>query len=301
MIGNSIFLETKKVFDNVEIETKIKYAKEEIQKTLDEITKEANENIPALQGMEFEMNSDYSIDSAVDTNNRMNIFVSYNSQDELVQKKMNLEGRKGRIAKALYDSLKDTVTPSDVAEYLLNSLKVKFKNNVKFFRDGNVIAVKIPNLIYLRFIVGIKKEDRSEFIYFGKKIEANITEQTLAFIDKNMETSSKFVETIKMFKLMETELLARELVYSRKQEQPSFVENLLYNVPNKMFNFEEETYNKNFVEIIKYLKEADFNTFKTADLKLPMFEKEMFENALYDKKETKQLIEHILFFCENFA
>ncbi|MBQ0017075.1 MAG: hypothetical protein KBT30_00405, partial [Clostridiales bacterium] len=134
-----------------------------------------------------------------------------------------------------------TMQAEDVAERLCYYLKSSLQNAQKFFQKRNEIMIKLSS----NFTCKIKVVYDCDYENHDLR-ERNINKwnfiNPLKYFEnydkKTAETHGKFEQFVKLFKAMELELLlANEtsIIIGKN----SFVENFLYNVPSKLYNFSD--------------------------------------------------------------
>ena len=195
---------------------------------------------------------------------------------------------KSEIGKLVNESLhpfeKLIPTIEILATNLYNYLSLNTKDIVVFKRK-NTISLKLFD--FKLFIFFYNKHDNNAAYNFqikGKNyvFDFDLLAQNLKKKDK--ETKGNFVKLIKFYKVAERELALIKKLYSNASKTLYFYENLLYSLPNEVF--ESKNVFDNFVASFEYLKKIlkydDFDLLKNAEEK-PLFVEENEEYQLFAK------------------
>lgn len=123
------------------------------------------------------------------------------------------------------------------------SNKIEIGNKSIKINDGNYEADVIPCFQYRKYVNFGHSENEREYIPGIKFYTTNENRSVVNFpkehykngAAKNQRTTGYFKPTVRVFKNMKKRMIEKDLIL--KEEVPSyFLENLLYNVPDNLFN-----------------------------------------------------------------
>lgn len=207
--------------------------------------------------------------------------------------------KKGKTKVSLYQSIigapinKGVLQAEDVAQRLHYKLNGQFKSIFSYCKR-NQIMIRISDKISARINVCYDfAEENGDLTIRKINIWSNIN--PVKYLDnfdkKDAETNGNFHTLVRLFKALEIELIINEeseLLIGKNY----FVENLLYNVPSKLFI--GENFETIITKVLDYLKFKDYDEFKLID------ETGFMHNIdFYSKNYAKQFINKINYTLEN--
>lgn len=149
---------------------------------------------------------------------------------------------------------------SQLQKYLNLEDKVYYKRNVVFLKLHIDEEIDLPVIIY----VGYQFEDNFvEFSKLGYKTKEDIKQTINNILIKNNQTNGKYLVLCKLFKMLELELVINEESNVYLSKKSLFVESILYNVPNTIFDCDD--FSKIFSDIVIFLKQSSVNELYTVD------------------------------------
>jgi len=220
-------------------------------------------------GFNLNLIGDYSLNSNYMDYSSVNIMIEYNTKED-DYKYSETRANKGSITKLTSDvfNLNKTIVPtiSELSKLLHDELTIKLKNSKTYLRK-NCIALKLLNYSFFIFFVNsnFNKEDYN-FVIKSKDYSLNFEKLTKNLLQKNEQTNGKFFNVIKFFKITELELMLIRKLKSKCSNILYFYENLLYNVPNELFDNDHII--DSFILVFSYLLNSNVYELKTADDKL---------------------------------
>lgn len=199
----------------------------------------------------------------------------------------NTKDDKGNIINlTAFDTAKTIV--SQLQKYLNLEDKAFYKRNVVFLKLHIDEEIDLPVIIY----VGYKFEDEMiEFAKLGYKSKENINQTMQNILVKNNQTDGKYLLLCKFFKMMELELVMNEDSNVYLSKKSLFVESILYNVPN--YIFENDDFSVIFRDICNYLKQCSANDYLLCPdgSGQPLFTK----NGYYSFKYYSSFVKKVLY------
>lgn len=178
--------------------------------------------------------------------------------------------RKRQSIKGIYNSIvgatqSDSVFANDIASIIMREMqKYLAGNDVVYFRKNTVFIkfkthedIEISAYIYVVYEFENKFENKDVYEYkrMGYLTVENASKILNNIMQKNAETSGNYIVLCKLVKMLELELIfADKLSSVYLSNKALFVENILYNVPNKFYMGDD--YRQMFVNIVNYLKQC---------------------------------------------
>lgn len=190
------------------------------------------------------------------------------------------------------------VTSFDVAKTIMNQMQkylgeddvVYFKNNVVFVRFHTKDELQILAVIS---VVYEFEDGLFEFKKYGLSTAEYSQDIIKNILTKNNQTNGNYILLCKLIKMLELELVLTEMSTKYLSKKSLFVEHLLYNVPNKLF--EGNDFCQIFVNIVNFVKHCEIDDLYLADNKTKMF----VEDGYYANQEFKSFIKKIVFLSKN--
>ena len=220
------------------------------------------------------------------------------------ERQQKMPKRKKNAIKDIYNNIlangNQQLTALDVSQiitrefkkYLSDTDKVYCKNNVVFVKfllndEDNTIISVIIHVVYDFDGSGLLELSR-----LGHKTTEN-TELLLNNIEqKNTQTNGNYLLLCKLVKMLELELIIANKSSVYLSTKTLFVENVLYNVPNKFYN--TTMFCEMFRDVVNYLKQCDVDDIKLAD-----GSKMFLPNGYYANQNFKSFIKKISYIYTN--
>ncbi len=256
----------------------------------------------------FKLNliGDHVIESNYDFINSSTIMIEYFTNSEIYNYDKSQE-EKSEIGKLISNSFqsKDLVYPTiqNLLNRLYNYLSLNTKD-VAIFKRKNGISIKLFDFKFFIFFYNkTKNSDLYNFQIKGKNYSFNFIKMHENLLKKNNETRNGFFNTIKFFKIIERELSLLNKLILPASKTLYFYENLLYSLPNKLF--ENNFIYDNFIEIYNFLNkiyiDEDLDTLKNSE-DLNLFvedEYQLFAKYYVTKNDLKLILKQCKIFISN--
>lgn len=211
--------------------------------------------------------------------------------------------KKKKSIKQIYESIlnnnNEEKTSFDCAQVICEELKkyigeedkVYYKNNVVFLKFNMKDEIKISIIIYVGY--DFDNDGTIEYTKLGYKF-AEKPFQTIELISrKNAQTNGNFLLFCKLIKMLELELILANQSNIYLSKKTLFIENLLYNVPNKFFLSED--FCEIFRNVINYLNQCEIES-----IYIPGTKEEMFgADKYYANSNYNSFLKKINYIYEN--
>lgn len=197
-------------------------------------------------------------------------------------------------------STNNNLTAIDVAGIIMRELqkyidatdKSYFKNNVVFIKFHIDDEVDIAINIYICY--DFEQNGLLEFSKLGYKIKENSKLLLENILQKNLNTDGNYLLLSKLVKMLELELILANRSNVYLSNKTLFVENVLYNVPDKFFKGED--FCEMFKNVVNYLKQCDADKIVMPDgIGTPMFS----NYGYYANSFFKSFIKKIIYIYKN--
>lgn len=248
------FLETEKE----DYEKKYKKAYNALNKFLKKSLTFLAENFNNEIEFKFENISDYMLKTNFKNFSNSVIKINYIAPENLIHNAKNTSAYKKLKDKFIEDTNK-ILLPNEVIKFLQSELG-KEVLNCKTTAKNNVLLVKIYDF---RFYILVDFNIENSFVLFKRNYNINQLKFSENFAKKEKETNGNFSKVIRFFKNIEVELAINNLLTNILINKIYLYENILFNVPSKLF-CEEFTY-LNYLNAITYLSNTNPENFKTMD------------------------------------
>lgn len=248
------FLETEKE----DYEKKYKKAYNALNKFLKKSLTFLAENFNNEIEFKFENISDYMLKTNFKNFSNSVIKINYIAPENLIHNAKNTSAYKKLKDKFIEDTNK-ILLPNEVIKFLQSELG-KEVLNCKTTAKNNVLLVKIYDF---RFYILVDFNIENSFVLFKRNYNINQLKFSENFAKKEKETNGNFSKVIRFFKNIEVELAINNLLTNVLINKIYLYENILFNVPSKLF-CEEFTY-LNYLNAITYLSNTNPENFKTMD------------------------------------
>lgn len=248
------FLEIEKE----DYEKKFKKAYNVLNKFLTKTLNFLSEKYDGKIEFEAELIADYLLKTNFKNFSNALIKINYKAPENLIKNSQNKSAYK-RLKDKFIEDYNAILTPNDVVKFLqseLNKEVINCKSTIK----NNVMLVKIYDY---RFFILVDFNIDKTFSLFKRNYNINQLKIVENFAKKDEETNGNFSKVIKFFKNVELELAIRNLLNGVLINKFYLYENILYNVPSKLF-YEEFTY-LNFLNCITFLSNSNIEEFITLD------------------------------------
>ncbi|MGN1208038.1 MAG: hypothetical protein ACI4TI_01045 [Christensenellales bacterium] len=223
---------------------------------LDKIVEENHNEI----AFKINLIGDHFLQSNYDYLDSATIMIEYYTNSEAYNYSKKSE-HKSEIGKLLSDSFQSKTMIYPTIENLLNRLYTNLSLNTKdlsIFKRKNGISLKLFDFKFFIFFFNKYNSDQTyDFSIKGKNYSFNFDLMHKNLLEKNAETNGRFFELVKFFKITERELQLIDRLYLNASKTIYFYENLLYSLPNKLF--ENNYIFDNFLACINYLSEISKN------------------------------------------
>lgn len=187
------------------------------------------------------------------------------NKEKIQAKTQNNKKKKSKTLKQIYESILNNNTEEktsfDCAQTICTELKkyigeedsVYYKNNVVFLKFNLKDDIKISIIIYVGY--DFDNDGTIEYTKLGYKF-AEKPFQTIELLSrKNKHTNGNFLLFCKLIKMLELELILANQSNIYLSKKTFFVENLLYNIPDKFF--ETEDFCEIFKNVVNYLNQCE--------------------------------------------
>lgn len=272
-------------------EKKFKKAYNVLNKFLEKSLKFLAENYRNFISFNTELISDYPLKTNFKNFSNSIIKINYTAPKDLIE-----NSQKNGVYKRLKDRfIQDNnriLLPNEVVKFLQNELN-KEVLNCKSIVKKNVMLVKIYDF---RFYILVDFNIENSFVFFNRNYNLNQAKIAENFAKKDKETNGNYAKVLRFLKNIEVELSMKSLLNGVLINKFYLYENVLCNVPNKLF-CEEFTY-LNFLNAITYLSNTNPKNFITLD------EQNLLDNITLKEFETlinnnKNFLDNINLFFEN--
>ena len=220
------------------------------------------------------------------------IIFEYSCKKEDVVKKINYlkdSGKKGVKAqlmmRAVTQDVLSTYTNLEIAEMIENIIKSSNFNIGTTIKQNSVFARIIDNEKEYNYVIIVaykfSDDEYLRFKYKGQNVKLNYDKYCENFAKKNDATDGIYADVVVLYKYFEFALLLDEQIDYKTLTEFNLYENLLYNVPNKLFSNDRYLTIKNTVN---YLSNVDVEQLKTVDdvcMADNKFEKEILKQYIY--------------------
>ena len=228
------------------------------------------------------------------------------NRDILNKEKMQIQAqnkkKKTRSLKQIYQTIfnnNEEKTAFDCAQSLSQELKkyigeedkVYYKNNVVFLKFNMKDEIKISIIVYVGY--DFDGDGVIEYSKLGYKFAENPFKTIELLSRKNAKTNGNFLLFCKLIKMLELELILANQSNIYLSKKTLFVENLLYNVPDKFY--ESEDFCEIFRNVINYLNQCEIES-----IFIPGTTEEMFgETKYYANSNYSSFIKKLNYIYEN--
>ena len=189
------------------------------------------------------------------------------------EQKLNFRKRKNNT-KSIYaeitgGSRENAMTSIDVAKIIMQEMeryvgqedKIYFKNNVIFIKFHVEEDIYITINIYV--VYDFEDDGVLEFSKLGYKFKENSVKMMENIKQKNLRTKGNYLLFCKLLKMLELELVVSNQSKFYLSNKSMFMENVLYNVPDKFF--EGTDFCEIFKYVLNYLKQCDIESIVLPD------------------------------------
>lgn len=180
----------------------------------------------------------------------------------------------------------------EMQKYIDATDKLYFKKNVVFIKFHLEDNVDITINIYVAY--DFEQNGHLEFSKLGFKIKESSKQLLQNIQQKNIDTKGNYLLLCKLIKMLELELIISNRSNVYLSNKSLFVENILYNVPNKFFASED--FCEMFKNVVNYLKQCDIDRILIPDGS----KTQMFSNyGYYANTFFKSFVKKIVFIYQN--
>ena len=227
-------------------------------------------------------------------------------QKENLQKEAQKKGKKKKKSvKKIYQEILSTVKPEDQTSIDMAKLiaqkfqlyvdaedKVMQKNNVIFVKFNYNDDTKISVVIHV--VYDFDGDGIVEFAKLGFPTKQNPVEIIANIQQKNIRTNGNYLLLCKLIKMLELELILANRSNVVLSAKTFFVENILYNVPDRFFAGEE--FSEIFSQIVNYLRVCPIENILIPD----STNTKMFDiNSYYANSEYDSFVRKLSYICKN--
>ena len=224
-------------------------------------------------------------------------------QKEIAQKQ-EAKKRKRRTIKSIYNDIISANSKSETSldyakqlaskfqQYVGEEDKVLFRNNVVFVKFNPDENTKISIVTYICY--DFDGDGIIEFSKLGYKTTQNPTKLMQNIQQKNLRTNGNYLLMCKLIKMLELELILSNRSNVNLSSKTFFVENVLYNVPDKFFDCKE--FSEIFLNVVNYLNQVSVdNILIPDDTNTKMFN----EHGYYANSNFDSFLRKITFIYKN--
>ena len=180
----------------------------------------------------------------------------------------------------------------EMQKYIDSTDKLYYKNNVVFIKFHIDEGVDLAINIYV--VYDFENNDLLEMSKLGYKIKENTNRLITNIQNKNLETNGNYLLFCKLIKMLELELILADKSSIYLSNKTLFVENVLYNVPNKFYDSQD--FCEMFKNVVNYLKQCDVDRIVIPDGN----NNAMFSNyGYYNNSFFKSFIKKIVYIYQN--
>ena len=276
---------------------------EELNRALNEICSNIeNQIIKVVPFCSYAIKTNYQVFEP------MEFFCVLKSDRRVLQKeniqKLQQNKPKKRTIKTIYNEIlqqsnQDEQTSIDIAKIIAEQLeryineddKVAQKNNVIYTKLKISDQIEISAIIYVAY--DFDDDENIEFSKLGYKTKQNPNLILKSIQEKNLQTNGNYILLCKLIKMLELELVCSNSTNILLSSKTLFVENVLYNVPNKFYQCEK--YDEMLQNVINYLNQCDIK-----DIVIPGENTQMFDNKnYYANSHFNNFISKLIFIYKN--
>ena len=195
-------------------------------------------------------------------------------------------------------TLEQILTSFDVANIIMTQMQKYLSQEDIIYYKNNVVFVKFhtkdqTQVLALITIVYNFENDKFEF----KKYGISTIEESKSILKnisiKNEQTNGKYLILCKLIKMLELELIINNTSTKYLSKKSLFVEQLLYNVPNVLY--ESDDFCQLFANITNYIKNCNISDLLLADNVTKMFA----EHSYYAKNDLLSFIKKLIYLSKN--
>ena len=223
-------------------------------------------------------------------------------EKERIQKQQEKKNKKKSI-KQIYNSILSSdlsqktaidaakIISQELQKYIGEDDKVYFKNNVVFLKFHMKEDIEISVVVYVGY--DFDGDGTIELSKLGYKISQNPAEIINEISLKNARTNGNYLLLCKLIKMLELELIISNQSNIFLSTKTFFVENVLYNVPDKFYLSND--FCEIFKNVVNYLNQCD-----TEDIFIPGKKELMFGyNEYYANSQFISFIKKIIYIYKN--
>ena len=226
-------------------------------------------------------------------------------QKENLQKEAQIKNKKKKTIKKIYQEILSTSKPEDQTSIDMAKLisqkfqlyvdvedKVLQKNNVIFVKFNYSDDIQISVVIYV--VYDFDGDGIVEFSKLGFQTKQNPIEIISNIQQKNVRTNGNYLLLCKLIKMLELELILSNRSNVNLSSKTFFVENILYNVPDRFFAGDE--FSEIFSQLVNYLSVCSIENILIPD----STNTKMFKlNGYYANHEYESFVRKISYICKN--
>lgn len=242
--------------EDCEIQKSTELALEKLDDLLDDFFTQTFQNFSQI-AFKTNLIGDYAIGSNYLDVEPIHFLIEYFVSNENYSQgeKYNKKGDIGKLLQSSFNFNTEIAPTIDVVlNNLYNFLSLRLPKSSVYIRK-NAIYIKFLGKL---FVISLEKKNFSEkrniFILKGINYDLNIFEINANLLQKNKETSGRFFDLVRLYKVVENELKLFNNLLFRGNKILYFYENLLYNIPNGLFC---ENVTESLLNSVFYLKNVD--------------------------------------------
>lgn len=234
---------------------------------------------------------------------------NYSQKRETEERQANKKRKKNSFLsiKHIYNDIltdstqqKDTIYAGDVANTIMQNMKsylaeediVYYQNNMVFMKlhtaDDTIVNINIT------IVYDYDKNDEFEFKKLGYTTKENSKLIMQNIVQKDKHTNGNYGLLCKLLKMLELELIINDLSQIYLSKKSLFMESLLYNVPNNLYNA-DYSFPQMITNATNYLTNCNVNNILLPDEKTKMFK----SNGYYAKQHFNSIIKKLLYLNKN--
>ena len=274
----------------------------EMIRALNEICSKSNQSIKVVPFGSYAIKSNYQVFEP------MEFFCILDADRNILQKetdqKSQLKKGRKRSLKNLYQQIlqsqETNLTALETAKNIATELqkyisaedKITFKNNVILVKFNVNEEIKLSIIIYVGY--NFDNDDIVEYTKLGFGTRQNLNKNLYNIQQKNLRTNGNYLVLCKLIKMLELELILADKSNINLSAKTLFVENVLYNVPDKFFMYDE--FSEIFTQITNYLNQCKADDFYIPDdTNTNMFK----EHGYYANKNFLSFVKKLSYICLN--